>query len=117
MTQPSRVVPKPIRFINKQAKKCFQSDIDKAVEIFASELEDVIAYGIAPTISSDNLPGDTTELRKNGSPAFRCVYKVLPDCILVIHAFKKTCQGPDKKNLATVAKRLRDLDPTQFQDF
>lgn len=117
MNQRTRVIPKPIRFINKQAKKCFEEDISPALELFSGELEDVIAYGLAPTISTDDLPGDTTELRKNGRPAFRCVYKILPDCILVVHAFKKTCKGPDKKNLATIDQRIKKLDPAQFLDF
>lgn len=117
MTKKNRVVPKPILFINKQAKKCFQEDIEAAQEIFAGELEDVIAFGLGPTISSDNLPGDTTELRKNGRPAYRCVYKILPSCILIIHAFKKTCKGPDKKNLKTIEQRLKALDPNQFVDY
>lgn len=117
MKKKARVEPKPIRFINKQAKKCFETDIDAAKEVFASELEDVIAYGLEPTISSDNLQGDTTELRKNGRPAYRCAYQVLPSCILIIHAFKKTCQGPDKKNLKTIEQRLKAIDPDQFVDF
>lgn len=117
MTRENRAIPKPIRCINKQAKKCFEEDIEGAKENFISELEDVIAYGLEPTISSDNLQGDTIELRKNGRPAFRCVYKVLPDCILVVHAFKKTCNGPDRKNLKTIEQRLKQLDPSQFVDF
>lgn len=116
MTKP-RKVPKPIKFCNKQTKKNFSEDLSaESKEIFTAELEDVIAYGLTPTIASDTLPGTTIELKKNGRPAYRCVYKVLPDCILVVHAFKKTSSGPDKKNLHTLEQRLSNLDPAQFCD-
>lgn len=112
----TRTQPKPIRFINKQAKKNFTEDIVPARDIFSSELEDVIAYGLEPSILYASLPGNTTELKKNGRPAYRCVYLVLEDCILIVHAFKKTAQGQDKKNLATVNLRLKAMDPSQFVD-
>lgn len=116
MENRTRTVPKPIRYINKQAKKNFVQDIVPARGIFSGELEDVIAYGLNPTICSNPMPGNTTELKKNGRPAYRCVYLILTDCILVVHAFKKTAQGQDKKNLATVDQRLKAMDPSQFVD-
>lgn len=106
--------PKPIRFANKQALKCFESLPKKIKLLFSSELEDVIAFGMSPTIDSEPLPGKTIELKKNGSPAYRCVYLVRKDEIVVLHAFKKTCEGPDKKNLDTLDQRLKHLDPSQF---
>jgi phage-related protein len=111
----AKASPKPVKFCNKQTKKSFSEDLsEESREAFSSDLMDVIAYGLEPTIKSDTLPGGTIELRKNGRPAYRCVYKVLPDCILIVHAFKKTCNGPDKKNLHTLELRLSNLDPTQF---
>lgn len=116
MPNRTRTEPKPIRFINKQAKKNFLEDVLPAREIFSTELEDVIAYGLGPTILNETLPGPTIELKKNGRPAYRCVYQILPDCILVVHAFTKTAQGQDKKNMTTVKQRLKAMDPSQFVD-
>lgn len=116
MTTRTRTVPKPIRYINKQAKKNFVEDINPARSLFSGELEDVIAYGFEPTIWSAPFIGETTELKKNGRPAYRCVYLILPDCVLVVHAFKKTAGGKDKKNSETVDQRLKAMDPNQFVD-
>jgi phage-related protein len=115
MPKAPRRTPKPICFANKQAKKAFEKSFPKSIKIlFSSELEDVIAYGLMPTIDSEPLPGGTIELKKNGSPAYRCVYKVLEDVIVIVHAFKKTAEGSDKKNLETLDQRVRHLDPEQF---
>lgn len=110
----NRHAPKPIRFANKQAQKCLLKLPRSVQESFISELEDVIAYGLEPTLDTSQLPGKTIELKINGSPAYRCVYQVRSDMILVLHAFRKTCEGPDKKNLETLDLRLRNLDPAQF---
>lgn len=110
----SRRVPKPIRFANKQAEKAFGKFPKSIIALFSSELEGVIAYGLMPTIDSEPLPGGVIELKKNGSPAYRCVYKVQEDVIVIVHSFKKTANGPDKKNMETLELRLRNLDPDQF---
>lgn len=110
----TRHAPKPVRFANKQALKSLQKLPRSAKEPFISDLEDVIAYGLEPTLETTPLPGKTIELKINGSPAYRCVYQVRSDMILVLHAFRKTCEGPDKKNLETLDLRLRNLDPEQF---
>ena len=114
MSKRERTQPKPILFINKQAKKNFTDDIDPARDAFSSELPDVIAYGLEPTSPHAPLPWKTTELKKNGRPAYRCVYQIRPDCILIVHAFKKTTEHQDKKNLATVDLRLKAIDTKRF---
>lgn len=115
MTRVPRRTPKPIRFANKQAEKAFEKSFPKSTNaLFSGELEGVIAYGLMPTIESEPLPGGVIELKKNGSPAYRCVYKVLEDVIVIVHAFKKTTNGSDKKNMETLEQRLRNLDPDQF---
>ena len=105
---------KPVKFANKQSLKAF---IELPVDIrhaFSHQLEHLIAYGLHPTIPIDTLPGNVTELKVNGSPAHRCVYKVTDEEIVVIHSFPKTAQGRDKKNLKTVASRLKALDKAKF---
>lgn len=106
--------PKLIHFANKQSLKCFEGLPKSIKQLFSTELEDVIAYGLNPTIDSSPLPGKTTELKKNGSPAYRCVYVLHKEEIVILHAFKKTCEGPDRKNLNTVDQRLKNIDPDQF---
>ena len=105
---------KPVKFSNKQSKKAFEELPDGPRKVFSGELDDVIAHGIHPTIPHDSLPGKVMELKVNGRPAYRCVYKVLDDLVIILHSFKKTTQGPDRKNLKTVETRLASLDSTQF---
>jgi phage-related protein len=108
------VCVKPIKFANKQSYKAFKDLPKKILEIFAGELEDVIAHGNMPSIKHDFLPEKMVELKENGSPAFRCVYVVQDDVIVVLHSFKKTSEGPDRPNLKTAKKRLRSLDVAQY---
>jgi phage-related protein len=50
------------------------------------------------------------ELKKNGSPAFRCVYvaKYL-DTVFVLHSFSKTTNGVDRQAMKVVEQRLKEL--------
>lgn len=105
---------KPIRFANKQSKRAFEALPKKVREIFSNELETLIANGLPPIIRHAFLPGKTVELKVNGSPAYRCVYKVLNNVVVVLHSFVKTCQGPDKKNLKTLEQRLTTLNSDEY---
>lgn len=109
-----RKVKKEVKFSNKQSLKAFKDLPADPKHAFSTQLENVIAYGLHPTIGSDTLPGQTIELKVNGRPAYRCVYKVLDNVVVVLHSFAKTAQGRDKKNLKTVETRLAALDLTQF---
>lgn len=112
--QPQHRKVKEVKFANKQSLKAFKDLPDDPRHAFSTQLESVVAHGYHPTIGSDTLPGQTIELKVNGRPAYRCVYKVLDDVIVVLHSFTKTAQGRDKKNLKTVETRLTTLDPAQF---
>ena len=114
MQKAVKCTKKPIKFSNTQSRKAFEKLPKSIKSIFASELEDVIAYGMSPIIQFDQLPNKVIELKVNGSPAYRCAYKVLNDCIVVLHSFKKTCEGPDKKNMETVKTRINSLNSDQF---
>lgn len=114
MQKAGKCTKKPVKFSNTQSKKAFEK-LPKSIQlIFDSELEHLIAYGIEPTIKFDQLFKKAVELKVNGSPAYRCAYKVLNDCIVVLHSFKKTCEGSDKKNMKTVKTRLNSLDSDLF---
>jgi phage-related protein len=50
------------------------------------------------------------ELIENGSPAYRAVYCVkYLDTVFVLHAFEKTTNGVDHKEMATAAKRYKEM--------
>jgi phage-related protein len=50
------------------------------------------------------------ELRENGSPAYRAVYcaKYL-DTVFILHAFTKTTNGVDRKEMATAEARYKEM--------
>ena len=50
------------------------------------------------------------ELIENGSPAYRAVYCVKHlETVFVLHAFEKTTNGVDHKEMATAAKRYKEM--------
>jgi len=106
---------KKVVFINSAAKKAFSDLLVTEKVGFAVQLETLIANGCSPTLAIDHLPNDAIELKMNGRPAYRCVYyNKLPDVVVIVHVFKKTTNGPDRKNLNTTALRMKAIDPTQF---
>lgn len=105
---------KSIDFISKQALKNFQSLPTKIKIQFAHALER-ISCGQESTIPVAPLGDGLLELKVNGSPAYRCVYyNKLPGKVLVVHSFKKTTNGPDRKNVELAKDRLKDLDSANF---
>lgn len=82
--------------------------LPKAIlEKFALDLE-FIANGMEPLSRVSPLNGlgkGVLELKKNGKPAYRCVYVVDDDAIHVLHAFLKTSDGLDKKHETTIKSR------------
>ena len=115
MQTKARPPVKPVKFINKQSLKAFKTLNNNDVRlIFTHQLESLIAYGVSPTIPAEPLPGKVLELKVNGKPAYRCVYQVRDNEILVIHTFVKTTNGPDKKNLKTIELRLKALNEADF---
>ncbi|GAB6139826.1 hypothetical protein JCM14076_05550 [Methylosoma difficile] len=58
----------------------------------------------------DSVGAGVIELRKNGSPAFRCVYVAkYEDTVVVLHAFAKTTNGVDRQALKVAEQRLKEL--------
>ncbi|MGP2760202.1 type II toxin-antitoxin system RelE/ParE family toxin [Serratia marcescens] len=85
--------------------------VDKALA-FLHNLR-LVAAGIEPELKIEHLkavaPG-VIELKINGSPAYRCVYTTKsPGKVVVLRVFKKTTNGPARKDLDVVRQRLKKL--------
>lgn len=94
--------------VKKDLKKLPERFIIQVLE----SLENV-RHGMDPGMKFEHLdacgPG-VIELKKNGSPAYRCVYYTkVPGKVIVLYAGAKTATGRDKKLLETVADRLKTL--------
>jgi len=58
----------------------------------------------------DSIGAGVIELRKNGSPAFRCIYVAkYQDAVVVLHAFAKTTNGVDRQAMKVAEQRLKEL--------
>lgn len=102
-----KVVP-----VNKAAQKAFKS-LPREIGIAFSYELDLIASGESPEMDIEHLrsvgPG-VIELKINGHPAYRCVYcNKDPDFLYLLHAFAKTSDGPDRKNMDTTKLRYKSV--------
>lgn len=101
-----------IRYVNNAAKKAVQK-LPQAIAIdFLSDLN-FVAAGKDPRSPFKHLPelgAGVIELIENRSPAYRLVYcaKFL-DMVFVLHAFTKTTNSVDKKAMATVKERYKEM--------
>jgi phage-related protein len=98
--------------VNAQAFKALKS-LPEWVQVAFTHAMDSVFYGVDPGMAITHLtaigPG-VVELKINGRPAYRCVYRSKsPGQVDLLHAFVKTCQGPDKKNMATTSSRYKLL--------
>ncbi|MGZ8221542.1 MAG: type II toxin-antitoxin system RelE/ParE family toxin [Methylobacter sp.] len=58
----------------------------------------------------DNIGIGVIELRKNGSPAFRCIYVAkYQDAVVVLHAFAKTTNEVNRQTMKVAEQRLKEL--------
>ncbi|HFF8977838.1 type II toxin-antitoxin system RelE/ParE family toxin [Serratia marcescens] len=82
-----------------------------AIERFAVDLE-MMMNGLQPLSQSKPLNGlgkGVFELKKNGRPAYRCVYVIKNQTIYVLHAFSKTANGTPKSNETTIKQRYKSI--------
>ena len=64
----------------------------------------------AHKVLTESVGPGAIELIENGSPAYRAVYCVkYLDTVFVLHAFEKTTNGVDHKEMATAAKRYKEM--------
>lgn len=83
----------------------------KVQEAFAVDL-DMIMNGLKPLSSSKPLNGlgkGVFELKKNGRPAYRCVYVVKNNTLYVLHVYSKTSDGTPKHHEDTIKTRFKSV--------
>ena len=98
-----------LEYAGAQAAKSLKS-LPRNISI---ESFDSVINGGRSTLPIEHLsaigPG-VFEMKINGRPAFRCVYTTkVSGKVVILHAFKKTTNGPDQANLKTVKDRLKSL--------
>jgi phage-related protein len=101
-----------IRYVNNAAKKAVQK-LPQAIAIdFLNDLN-FVAVGKHPRSPFKHLPelgAGVIELIENGSPAYRLVYCAkFADTVFVLHAFTKSTNGVDRKAMATVRERYKEM--------
>lgn len=103
---------KKFKFVSEGAKRAFM-DLPQDIRInFSGEIRRV-QEGENPLDDFKVLKGEwkgVVELRENGSPAYRAVYcaKHL-DTVYVLHAFTKTSEKADQKEMDTALSRYKDM--------
>nr|UKE82604.1 type II toxin-antitoxin system RelE/ParE family toxin [Pectobacterium sp. PL152] len=103
---------KKFAFVNDAAEREYRALPADIQDEFGKDLR-LIQYGQEPKLPIDFLDGvgiGVIELKINGSPAYRCVYvaKYL-DTVVVLHSFKKTTNGVDRKAKEVAEQRLKAL--------
>lgn len=103
---------KKIAFVNDAAEREYKDLPDKIQDEFGKNLR-LIQFGEEPRLPVthlDSVGSGVIELRKNGSPAFRCIYvaKYL-DTVVVLYAFAKTTNGVDRQAMKVAEQRLKEL--------
>jgi phage-related protein len=64
----------------------------------------------AHKVLTESVGPGAIELIENGSPAYRAVYCVkYLDTVFVLHAFAKTTNGVDYREMATAARRYKEM--------
>ena len=103
---------KKFAFVNDAAEKEYKDLPDKIQDEFGKDLRR-IQFGEEPKLPIthlDSIGAGVIELRKNGSPAFRCIYVAkYQDVVVVLHAFAKTTNGVDRQAMKVAEQRLKEL--------
>lgn len=104
---------KKFEFISEAAKRAYKA-LPKAIQQqFGADLnavqQDKEPFSAHKSISS-TVGAGAIELIENGSPAYRAIYccKYL-DTVYVLHAFEKTTNGVDRKELSTAKARYKEM--------
>lgn len=104
---------KKFEFVSKAAKRAylaFPKEIQKQFGVDLNAVQQDEAPFSAHKTLTDTVGPGAVELIENGSPAFRAIYccKYL-DTVFVLHAFEKTTNGVDRKELATAKARYKEM--------
>lgn len=104
---------KKFEFVSTAAKRAYLA-LPKEIQYqFGVDLN-AVQQGKKPfsahKVLTDSVGPGAIELIENGSPAYRAVYCVkYLDTVFILHAFEKTTNGVDQKEMATAAKRYKEL--------
>lgn len=104
---------KNFRFVNKAAKKAFLK-LPKEVQLQFSTDLNAVCQGERPFSEfkdiADSVGPGAIELIENGSPAYRAVYCAkYMDTVFILHAFTKTANGVDRRNMKTASLRYTEM--------
>jgi phage-related protein len=104
---------KKFEFVSRAAMKAYLA-LPKDIQYqFGTDLN-AVQQGRDPfsahKVLTESVGPGAIELIENGSPAYRAVYCVkYLDTVFVLHAFEKTTNGVDHKEMATAAKRYKGM--------
>jgi phage-related protein len=104
---------KKFEFVSQAAMKAYLA-LPKDIQYqFGTDLN-AVQQGKGPfsahKVLTETVGPGAIELIENGSPAYRAVYCVkYLDTVFVLHAFEKTTNGVDHKEMATAAKRYKEM--------
>jgi len=104
---------KKFEFVSQAAMKAYAA-LPKDIQFqFGTDLY-AVQLGKDPfsahKVLTESVGPGAVELIENGSPAYRAVYCVkYLDTVFVLHAFEKTTNGVDHKEMLTAAKRYREM--------
>jgi phage-related protein len=108
-----QAVMKKFEFVSQAAMKAYLA-LPKDIQYqFGNDLY-AVQQGKAPfsphKVLTESVGPGAIELIENGSPAYRAVYCVkYLDTVFVLHAFEKTTNGVDRKEMATAEKRYKEM--------
>jgi phage-related protein len=104
---------KKFEFVSQPAMKAYLA-LPKDIQYqFGTDLN-AVQQGKDPfsahKVLTETVGPGAIELIENGSPAYRAVYCVkYLDTVFVLHAFEKTTNGVDHKEMAAAAKRYKEM--------
>ncbi|MGZ5026811.1 MAG: type II toxin-antitoxin system RelE/ParE family toxin [Methylobacter sp.] len=103
---------KKFAFVNDAAEREYKDLPDEIQDEFGKDLRRIQfdETPVLPITHLESIGAGVIELRKNGSPAFRCIYiaKYL-DTVVVLHAFTKTTNGVDRQAMKVAEQRMKEL--------
>jgi len=104
---------KKFEFVNQAAVRAYLALPKRIQYQFGTDLH-AVQQGKDPfsahKVLTESVGPGAIELIENGSPAFRAVYCVkYLDTVFVLHAFTKTTNGVDYKEMATACKRYKQM--------
>lgn len=104
---------KNFAFVSQAALKAYLA-LPKTIQYqFGTDLN-AVQQGKDPfsphKVLTESVGPGAIELIENGSPAYRAIYCVkYLGTVFVLHAFEKTTNGVDRKEMATAAKRYKEM--------